>query len=363
MRRRTEKKESPSEAVSGAGMLERADVSPNRFRWTLPLVALLGQRSDEALARRAGITGQAVAKERHRRGIHAFRSRREPVEWTDAMVGLLGTASDRAVAAELGVHHGSVFMKRRALGIAPFRPPVLPPGTQGYAWTLQALHQLGKASDRDVARQLGINATSVFAKRREMGIPSYRPPRRLIQWTRKMKALLGKVPDTEIARRFGIVKDSVSRKREELGIEPYRYRSRPIARTAELRKTLRLPNPEIRARYGLRKETAARLRAELGIPTPDSRNRRWTPEMVARLGREPDADIACDMGLVPAAVGWKRRSMGIRAFNSKHRWSDAETALLGKLSDGEVARKIGVTREAVKIRRRLLRKGPRRPSL
>ena len=363
MRRRTEKKEPPSEAVGGAGVLERADVSPNRFLWTPVLVALLGQRSDEALARKAGITAQAVAKERHRRGIPAFRLRREPVEWTDAMVGLLGTASDRAVAAELGVHHGSVFMKRRALGIAPFRPPVSPPGTRGYAWTRQALHQLGKASDRDLARQLGINASSVFAKRRELGIPSYCPPRRLIRWTRKMRALLGKVPDTDIARRFGIVKDSVSRKREELGIEPYRYRSRPIARTADLRKILLLPNPEIRARYGLRKETAARLRAELGIPTPDSRNRRWTPEMVARLGREPDPDIARDMGLVPTAVGWKRRSMGIRAFNSKHRWSDAETALLGKLSDGEIARRIGVTREAVKLRRRLLRKGPRRPSL
>ena len=349
-------------AAGRKGQIERAAVSPNRFRWPPRLVALLGVRSDQALARQAGVSYQSVAKERQRRGIPAFARRRAPVEWTAPMISVLGTASDRAVAAELGVHHGSVFMKRRSLGIAPWQEPVSPPGTRGYEWTRQALRLLGKASDRDVARQLGIHASSVFSKRRELGIASYQPPQRRIRWTAKMLALLGKLPDVDIARRFGIVKDSVSRKREELGIEPYRYRSRPIARTAELQEILRLPNPEVRARYGIRKGTAAKLRAELGIPTPDSRNRRWTPQMLARLGREPDAAIARDMGLFPSAVGWKRRDLGIRAFSPKHRWTEAETALLGRLPDREVARKVGVTEEAVKLRRRLLNTSGRRSS-
>lgn len=47
--------------------------------------------------------------------------------------------------------------------------------------------------------------------------------------------------------------------------------------------------------------------------------RRWTPEVIARLGVDPDGRIARDMGLTNAAVRQKRLKLGIRRAVPPHR--------------------------------------------
>jgi hypothetical protein len=333
--------------------IERLSTHPNRFRWPERLLRLLGKLPDREIAERAGVHPGTVANERRRRKIPAYSPHR-PVEWTQERIALLGTASDRDVAAALGIGHRSVFHKRRVLGIPPFKEPVREE-MASFHWTPQALALLGKASDRAVARRLGISATTVFHKRLALGIPSYKPPPKRITWTAEMLGRLGRVPDVEIAACFGIGKDSVAFKREELGIPPAEHVGHPIRRSPELVELLKLPNPVLRKRYGISKATALKLRREFGLRTPDSRNLRWTPERRAKLGKVPDAELAKEMGITPGAVSDKRRRLGIPPrVPYRAPWTAEEIALLGTLSDQEVAARIGKSREAVKAKRRAL---------
>lgn len=346
-RSRPKARRSPQAPPPGITWLE---THRNRFTWTKRLEKLLGRVPDRVVAQRAGLSMAPVVNERRRRGIPSFRPTGKRIEWTPQMIRLLGSASDRAVAAELGINHHSVFVERRRRGIRAFgeRPH---PGPEGFPWTKKTLGLLGTLSDRSLASKLGISASAVFIKRRELGIPGHHKAPRPIRWTKRMLATLGKEPDIAIARRFAIGKDTVAWKRHELGIAPPRGKPRRVAHTPELPEVLKLPNPVLRERYGLSKEAATKLRKELGLPTPDSRNRRWPPEVVARLGKEPDAAIARDLGLVPTAVGFKRRSLGIRPLNVKHLWTGEESALLGRLPDEDVAAKVGVSLAAAKQRR------------
>lgn len=283
------------------------------------------------------------------------------------MIGMLGTASDRAVAAALGINHSSVFLKRRSLGISPYREPISPGGPR-FEWTDRAIRLLGKGSDRKIARKLGISPSAVFHKRRVLGIPGYRPPPKRLRWTQEMLALLGRVPDRVVARRFGTTKDTVGWKREELGRPSSPYRpAKKIARTFGLRQVLKLPNRQLRERYGISRGTAAKLRAEFGMPTPDGRNLRWSREVIARLGKESDYSLAGALGVTQGAIWWKRRLLGISPYEVKHQWTAAERALLGKIPDREVARRVGVSLGAVRTQRRALggrmkgsRGGPRK---
>jgi hypothetical protein len=290
--------------------IKRLAQHPNRFRWSKDLSDLLGQVADEVLARLAGVHSQTVTQERRRRGIPPYKPRRGSIVWNDEMIALLGTNSDRVIAGVLGIDHRSVFRKRRLLGIAPYAEP-LQKEKPGFDWTRAAVALLGTQSDRKLAKRLGLSAASVHNKRLELHIASHRPPQKRIEWTAEMISLLGAISDLKFAQRFAITKDSVKSKRDALGIPPHHYKSQAIARTTSLAKILRLPNRELRTRYGITKGTALKLRHEFGVPIPDSRNQRWTPARLKRLGRVPDAKLAQTMGLTPGAVGYKRRTLGI----------------------------------------------------
>jgi hypothetical protein len=335
----------------------RVLVHPRRHRWPRRLAAMLGRLPDALLARLAGVSYQTVVAERRRRTVAPFAPRRTPVRWTHAMIGHLGTDSDRNVAELLGVGHRSVFRKRRALGIAPYRPPISRPAH--FHWSSEALGLLGRASDRGVARELGVTATAVYMKRLELGIPPYAAAPRRISWTRAMIALLGDLPDVEVARRLGVGKETVRRKREELEIDR-EQRSKPIVRTTALRGALALPNREALPRLGISESTARKMRRELGMATPDGRNWRWTPEVLAKLGQQSDSVVARELGVHRETVGSKRRALAIHAKYPRHIWTRRDCALLGRMSDRAVARRLGVSLKAVVLKRRMLRRRNRR---
>jgi hypothetical protein len=80
-------------------------------------VALLGELSDEEVAKRTGRTVGAVRQKREELGIPNPTSGR----WTAAAVALLGTLPDDEVARRLGRPAGAVTQKRCKLDIQTFR--------------------------------------------------------------------------------------------------------------------------------------------------------------------------------------------------------------------------------------------------
>lgn len=300
-------------------VIERLTTHPSGYRWTQRLLGLLGQIPDQHLAQTAGIHPQTVTHERQRRGITAYAPRREAIEWTPKMVKLLGTASDRTVAALLGIKRSSVHRTRKLLNIVPFREP--PYERTGYAWPPRALRLLGKMSDRDVAKRLGISASAVQFKRNVLAIPPFAEPQQKIKWTDEMLRLLGRSTDRDFVKRFPMTLKSVQLKREELSIAPRGAVSRKVVRNAELAALLALPNREVRRLAQVSKVTVYKLRCELGVPAPDTRRWRWTQKNVALLGKQPDATLATKLKLSPSAVGYMRRALDIAPYNDlKERW-------------------------------------------
>lgn len=327
---------------------ERAEHSLH-FRWPARLRKLLGTMPDAILARQVGVHPRTVLRERQRTGIPPYRKKRAAIEWTERMLALLGTASDQAVADELGLSAATVSKKRRRLGLPAFQPPSS--RARSFPWTKWARVQLGKASDAEVAKRLGLSRTTVMLKRQELGVPTHEPALKPIAWSPKMIALLGKVTDTEVARRFGIHQVSVLRKREELRIPPKQH-GKPVARTRTLRSILRLPNRELQTRFAVSPTVAYMLRRKLGIPPPDDdRKVVWTKRDLARLGKEPDLSLAKDMGISHSAVNRKRRDLGIPARLPMHRWTEAECSLLGRLSDREIGDRLGLSPRSVMWKR------------
>jgi len=95
---------------------------------------------------------------------------------------LLGTASDVDVAEMLGVTKTSVFGKRKHLGV----PALYLSGKQvAHRWTERELGWLGKLTDSDIAERIGVDSTTVTWKRRVLGIGPKSPTKKGRQWTKK----------------------------------------------------------------------------------------------------------------------------------------------------------------------------------
>ncbi len=281
------------------------------------IVAQLGKMSDRALAEKAGVHPNTIHHERRRRGISAFQPISEPVVWTSAMIRLLGTATDRDVAAELGVGYSAVGRKRRLLGIPPSTPRQART-IRGHQWTSEQLGMLGKVSDRALARELGLATGTVCDQRTKLGIPPWRPRPANVKWTKAMLRLLGRLPDQEIARRFGISGSSVIQKRRRLGLPPVMDR-RAIEHSPELLETLKLSKSEARRRTGLNFKTIGVLREKYGIRGVRASELRYRPEIVRRMGKEPDEVLAAELGVSSSAVRAKRASLGIPAYQGWRR--------------------------------------------
>ena len=106
---------------------------------------------------------------------------------------------------------------------------------------------------------------------------------------------------------------TVLTKREQLGIPPLRT-ERPIVRTKRLKDLLVLPSQMLVREHGLSSNVIAKLRREYGVNAPGWATNRWTPDVLARLGREPNTVIARELGVTRVSVLSKRRTLGIPAL-------------------------------------------------
>ena len=237
---------------------------PLRLPWLSKFLRLLGRIADAKLARKRGVSLDAVQAERRRRGIQPFRPRRPAIQWTGRMIRLLGTDIDSEVGESLELPVYSVRHRRQRLGIPPYGDVPEQRHPRAFVWAKSKIALLGKDSDRKIADRLGTTLGVVALKRRRLGIPSFYTQRR-ISWTKDMAALLGKVTDWKIARKYKIGRASVARERRKRAIPPC-VDTRPVMRTPELRPVLSLPIRVIARRYKLSYVTIAKLRRDLGVP-------------------------------------------------------------------------------------------------
>jgi hypothetical protein len=332
---------------------EAVERIPSGFDWPEELAALLGKISDAGLAKKAGVCLNTVRVERHRRGLEPFNSQRSPIEWTPEKVALLGTQTDAEVAQLLGIHASSVCYARHVRGIPAFRQYLGSP--RSFPWTAEDLAMLGKLSDHEVAKTLGLSPSTVARKRRILGIPPFVPRPATLELPEEGLSLLGQLSDAEVAQRYGYTKEQITNKRKDLGIPPLSYRR--VARTPELAELLRLPTTEAMRRTGLKGETIAKIRRELGIKAARIWEGRWSPSILDRLGKEPDAAIARDTGFTVAAVKSRRQALSIPAFRPKRRWQPEDLALLNTSApDHEIAERLGRSLEAVRLQRNKLKR-------
>jgi hypothetical protein len=257
--------------------IQRDSHHPLQLRWPARFLKLLGRIPDGQLARKMGVSLDAVRDERRRRKIDPSSPHRPPVQWTAEMILLLGADFDARVAETLGLPKYLVMHKRRRLGIPPHGDVPEQRQPRAFNWTKRKIALLGTDSDRKIAERFGTIGGVVARQRTRLGIPSFYHYRR-ISWTKEMVSLLGKATDWEIAERYGMKRESVARERRKRGIPPC-VDTRPVIATPTLRPILSLPIRTITRRYRVSTETVKRLRRELGVPPLE----RW-PAKSRRLG-------------------------------------------------------------------------------
>lgn len=135
------------------------------------------------------------------------------IDWSQ--VTDLGKASDRSIAKRLGCNKSVVDRKRRSLGIPGCPPSSWKHRKSRINW--DEVKDLGRISNSKIARRLGCSAALVRLACKARNV-SFKPRR--IDW--KAVTDLGKIWDLTIAKRLNIHQTTVSKVRTRLGIPPYK---------------------------------------------------------------------------------------------------------------------------------------------
>ena len=85
------------------------------------------------------------------------------------------------------------------------------------------IKSLGKKTDAAIAEQFEVDLSTVRKKRWELGIASFSPRRPETNWTREMDALLSTATDKEVARKLGLTAHMVYTRRRFLRIPSYSH--------------------------------------------------------------------------------------------------------------------------------------------
>ena len=164
-------------------------------------------------------------------------------------------------------------------------------------WETQAL---GRKSDGQLARELGVDQSTVTKARQRRGIAPFQA-RPAIDWS---LVSLGVKSDAEIARGLGVSRETVRRNRVRLGVSKIEiglgidWDAQPLGKMtdADLAAQLKVGLPAIKQ---------ARIRRGIAGFTqwPD-----WNRDL---LGNVPDSTIARMFNISKAAVGSERKRRGI----------------------------------------------------
>jgi len=164
-------------------------------------------------------------------------------------------------------------------------------------WTDQPL---GRISDGQLARDLGVDPSTVAKARQRLGIAVHQP-HPPIDWTRVFQC---RKPDAALARELGVSRETVRKNRVRLGIPKINvglgvdWDQQPLGE---------MPDAQVAQLLGVSEEAVKQARIRRGIPGftqwPD-----WDRDL---LGKMPDSMIARAFGISKAAVGAERKRRGI----------------------------------------------------
>lgn len=171
------------------------------------------------------------------------------VNW-DEIAPLFGTIPDAEIGRRYGLSRERVRQVRKQHNQAPWKSTLRE----------RTIPLLGKISDREIAKQLGVTDNWVGVFRRKQGVPRLSPVK--YDWA-KVDASLGVLSDSEIARTFGASLNAVFRRRTDKGI-PAKPRGVNWGNEPDLGK---LPDKFLAERYGVCLGAVSQARKRRGIPT------------------------------------------------------------------------------------------------
>lgn len=261
-------------------------------------------------------------------------------EWTDEMLALLGTVPDQVIAKQLGIQQTTVRRRRVRLGRDSWRV-----SAAAAIWTPGALVQLGKMTDARLASQLGIDVATVRQKRRSLGILRG-APRGHWMWTEEQVSLLGTASDREVAMQVGcsVAQAWHARNKREIPL----FRPAPLV-DGVIQQLGVVPDAQLAQAVGISVSRVEAERRRRGIPP--AKAPRWFDGLVTGLGTQPDSRIAQQYSVSISTVAKLRKARDIPSDTKRRAWRPEELEMLGKFSDAEVARRTGRTRSAVKLER------------
>lgn len=202
--------------------------------------------------------------------------------WSKEHLDQLGKYSDRQLARQWGICQTVVWKKRKSLGIPPLAKTLTKTYDQKF-WHKGRIAELGKKSDAFLAALWQCSISTVRGKRLALNIPPCRLPpghplRKVrFKWTLAKEAALGKKSDSELAQEWGTLPTVVGARR--------RYLKIPAC-----------------PRYALIHDEEF-----------------WTPERIAKMGQYSDATLAKEWGTDDHQVFLKRKQLGIISRTERHR--------------------------------------------
>lgn len=211
--------------------------------------------------------------------------------WSEALEAV-GAEGVRGLARRYAVDEAELRVALARAGVeAPERP--------GAAARLDAVRdELGRVSDGEIARRLGIARKTVVEYRKRRGIEAFAPPRRAPETVEaeapapgrssrldQFRDIVGKLPDREVAERAGVSTENVRMYRQRRGIP------------AEWRPPAESPG----------------RRGRQPLPPGESRVERALAPVRALVGVLPDAEVAVRAGVSRSAVSAFRARQGIPA--------------------------------------------------
>lgn len=314
-------------------------------------------------------------------------TKRPPIDW-DAQP--LGIETDGEIARRLGVSAEAVGAQRKKRGIRRVhRPDLTTIGKpSGIDWDAQPL---GVETDGEIARRLGVSQVAVNMQRRKRGIPAVMAfgstaaalgglasaqawlDRGGVDWDAQP---LGQEPDASLARRLGVSPTTVAKQRTNRGIERRQSTREPVPRKrakAPQRGTPREkvgthvdwstvafdgPDQAVADRLGVPLMVVYQHRRALGIPTYQSRKResrmqaaanraaQHVKETRARRTREDEAIRLQGEGLTQTEIG---RRLGV----SRARVGQIIAKARARRTTDRSARRAAVRALIARVRRQL----------
>lgn len=201
---------------------------------------------------------------------------------------------------------------------------------------------LGKKSDREIAKKLGVTPLIVKRHREERGIPvADRYANFKSKNTNWDEQPLGQLHDSVIAERVGVSVEAVGRARRRRNIPalgksgtPKETRESPRKANGRVdwdRETRlgKMPDGTLAEILGLSKAAVQKQRKKRGLPLVKVKRKGfqrigvdWDKEP---LGKMPDQDLATLLDCAPQSVRYARESRGIAPYHARKRvsWSNS----------------------------------------